>query len=94
LQAVWTFSPNARSAKSAKDRIVTAEEVIERAPKVIVGSWCGEISRSKMVVSRPGFECISALGRAALYEIKSSLILQPGPAALTGGLAALEIPHR
>jgi iron complex transport system substrate-binding protein len=77
------------SSKLAKDRVVTAEEVISLAPDIIIGSWCGKKFRPEKVVQRPGFHCIPAVQRGALHEIKSSLILQPGPAALTDGLAAL-----
>jgi iron complex transport system substrate-binding protein len=76
-------------AKSAKDRIVTAEDVIARAPDIIIGSWCGKKFRPEKVVRRPGFERVPAVQHAALAEIKSPLILQPGPAALTDGLDAL-----
>jgi iron complex transport system substrate-binding protein len=76
--------------KSAKDRIVTADDVIARAPDIIVGSWCGKKFRPEKVVARPGFERVPAVRRGALHEIKSSLILQPGPAALTDGLKALQ----
>jgi iron complex transport system substrate-binding protein len=75
--------------KSAKDRIVGLEDVISRAPDIIIGSWCGKKFRPEKVAIRPGFEQIPAVRRGALHEIKSSLILQPGPAALTDGLAAL-----
>jgi iron complex transport system substrate-binding protein len=75
--------------KSAKERIVTAAEIIERAPDIIVGSWCGKKFRPEKVLQRPGFGCVPAVQRGALAEIKSPLILQPGPAALTDGLAAL-----
>ena len=78
------------SCKSAKDRIVAAEDVIRRAPDIIVGSWCGKKFRPEKVAKRSGFERVPAIGRGALYEIKSSIILQPGPAALTDGLAALQ----
>jgi iron complex transport system substrate-binding protein len=78
------------SCKSAKDRIVTAEEVIRHAPDIIIGSWCGKKFRPEKVAGRPGFGCVPAVKRGALHEIKSSLILQPGPAALTDGLAALQ----
>jgi iron complex transport system substrate-binding protein len=78
------------SCKSAKDRIVTAEEVIHRAPDIVVGSWCGKKFRAEKFASRPGFDGIPAVNRGALHEIKSSLILQPGPAALTDGLSALQ----
>jgi iron complex transport system substrate-binding protein len=78
------------SCKSAKDRIVTAAEVILHEPDVIVGSWCGKKFRPEKVAKRPGFDRIRAVRRGALHEIKSSLILQPGPAALTDGLSALQ----
>jgi iron complex transport system substrate-binding protein len=78
------------SCKLAKDRVVTAEEVIHRSPDIIIGSWCGKKFRPEKVARRPGFDCIPAVKRGALHEIKSSLILQPGPAALTDGLAALQ----
>jgi iron complex transport system substrate-binding protein len=77
--------------KSAKDRIVTAADVIGRAPDIIIGSWCGKKFQPEKVSKRPGFEQIPAVRRGALHEIKSSLILQPGPAALTDGLAALQV---
>jgi iron complex transport system substrate-binding protein len=82
--------PELAGRKSAEDRIVTAEAVIGRAPDIIIGSWCGKKFRPEKVVNRPGFEQIPAVRRGALHEIKSSLILQPGPAALTDGLAALQ----
>jgi len=78
-----------RSGTSAKDRFVTAEEVIRKEPDIIIGSWCGKKFRAEKLASRPGFDDIPAVQRGALYEIKSPLILQPGPAALTDGLAAL-----
>jgi iron complex transport system substrate-binding protein len=75
--------------KSAKERIVTAQDVIARAPDIIVGSWCGKKFRPEKVIKRPGFDRVPAVQRGALHEIKSPLILQPGPAALTDRLAAL-----
>jgi iron complex transport system substrate-binding protein len=78
------------SGKSAKERFVTADEVIDRAPDIIVGSWCGKKFRPDKVARRPGFDAVPAVRRNALVEIKSPLILQPGPAALTDALAALE----
>ena len=80
-----------RSAgKSAKERIVTAEEIIARRPEIIIGSWCGKKFRPEKLATRPGFEQIPAVRNRALYEIKSPIILQPGPAALTDGLKALQ----
>jgi iron complex transport system substrate-binding protein len=76
--------------KSAKDRIVSRDEVIRRAPHIIVGSWCGKKFNKEKVAARPGFATVPAVRNGRLYEIKSALILQPGPAALTDGLKALE----
>jgi iron complex transport system substrate-binding protein len=76
--------------KSAKERIVTAEEIIARAPDIIIGSWCGKRFRAGKVTARPGFDQLPAVRNGTLHEIKSSLILQPGPAALTDGLRALQ----
>jgi iron complex transport system substrate-binding protein len=76
--------------KSAKERIVTAQEVIRREPDVIIGSWCGKKFRPEKVAARPGFALTPAVRHGAVTEIKSSLILQPGPAALTDGLAAVQ----
>ncbi len=77
-------------AKSASERIVTAEEAARRAPDIIVGSWCGKKFVPTKVAERPGFAAVPAVVSGALHEIKSPIILQPGPAALTEGLAALE----
>jgi iron complex transport system substrate-binding protein len=79
-----------RNQSAAKDRVVTAEEVVAREPDLIIGSWCGKKFRPERVVARAGFDRLPAVQHQDLYEIKSSLILQPGPAALTDGLAELE----
>ena len=75
--------------QAAKDRFVTAEEVIAVEPDIIIGSWCGKGFKAKTVAARPGFDAIPAVREGRLYEIKSPIILQPGPAALTDGLNAL-----
>jgi iron complex transport system substrate-binding protein len=79
-----------RHQGAAKDRIVTADEVIAQAPDLIIGSWCGRKFRPERVAARSGFGQIPAVRNQDLYEIKSSLILQPGPAALTDGLTELQ----
>ena len=76
--------------KAAKDRLVTHEEVIARAPDIVIGSWCGKRFVPEKVRARPGFDRVPAVAAGELHEIKSSIILQPGPAALTDGLAALQ----
>ena len=78
------------AGKSAKERTVSAEQVRQRLPDIIIGSWCGKKFNAERVAARPGFDAIPAIRNRRLYEIKSSLILQPGPAALTDGLRALE----
>jgi iron complex transport system substrate-binding protein len=77
------------AGKSAMERIVTADTVAARAPDIIVGSWCGKKFVPAKVAARPGFSDIPAVRSGWLREIKSALILQPGPAALTDGLDAL-----
>ena len=76
--------------KSAKDRIVSAADVIAREPEIIIGSWCGKKFQPRKVAERPGFASLPAVRDGRLHEIKSALILQPGPAALTEGLAVLQ----
>jgi iron complex transport system substrate-binding protein len=75
---------------AAKDRVVRIDEVVAQEPDLIIGSWCGKKLRPERVMARPGFDRTPAVQHQDVYEIKSSLILQPGPAALTDGLAALE----
>ena len=81
--------PELAQRKNAKDRIVSAADVIAAAPDIIVGSWCGKKFVPAKVAARPGFAAIPAVRDGFMREIKSPLILQPGPAALTDGLDAL-----
>lgn len=76
--------------KSAAERIVTADAVIAAEPDIIIGSWCGKKFRPERLAARPGFAAVPAVANGFLREIKSTIILQPGPAALTDGLAAIE----
>ncbi|GHD70953.1 cobalamin-binding protein [Luteimonas padinae] len=74
----------------AKQRILAdAGEVVRRAPDIIIGSWCGKKFRPDRVAARPGWDAIPAVRDGELHEVKSPLILQPGPAALTDGVQAL-----
>jgi iron complex transport system substrate-binding protein len=74
----------------AKDRILgDAGEVVRRAPDIILGSWCGKRFRPNQVTARVGWDAVPAVRDGELHEIKSPLILQPGPAALTDGLDAI-----
>jgi iron complex transport system substrate-binding protein len=74
----------------AKHRILAdGNEVVRRAPDLILGSWCGKKFRPERVAARPGWDAIPAVRDGELHEIKSPLILQPGPAALTDGVRAI-----
>ena len=80
-----------RAAESlAKARIIADPgEVVARAPELILGSWCGKKFRPERVAARPGWAAIPAVRDGALHEVKSPIILQPGPAALTDGVQAI-----
>jgi iron complex transport system substrate-binding protein len=81
--------PQLAVRKNAKDRIVSADDVVAARPDIIIGSWCGKKFVPGKVTARPGFADVPAVSRGWLREIKSTLILQPGPAALTDGLDQL-----
>ena len=78
--------PHLRRAKLATNRIVTSEQVIDTAPDVIIGSWCGKPVRPERIAARPGWDRIPAVRDGHIYEVKSTYILQPGPASLTEGV--------
>ncbi len=73
----------------AKNRIVDPEEVARRDPDVIFASWCGKKMKKATIQNRPGWDRVGAVRNDDIYEIKSTYILQPGPAALTDGVAQL-----
>lgn len=81
--------PELRNQPLARNRIVTPEAVAARDPEVIVASWCGKAVRQQTIVSRPGWDNVSAVRANRIYEIKSTYILQPGPASLTEGVTRL-----
>lgn len=82
--------PELSAQPLAKARILAdGDPVVARAPDIILGSWCGKRFRSEQVAARPGWSAIPAVRDGQLHEIKSPLILQPGPAALTDGVAAI-----
>ena len=76
--------------KSASDRIVTSDQVIAAAPDIILASWCGKKVRVEKIAARPGWQDIPAVKNNQIAEIKSAIILQPGPAALSDGLDAIK----
>jgi len=81
--------PELRRHGLARQRIVQPEQVAARDPELIVASWCGKAMRKKTIVERPGWDQVSAVRHDHVYEIKSTYILQPGPASLTEGVARL-----
>ncbi len=82
------FAERARSPL-ARDRMPSPEEVIAAAPDIIIGSWCGKHFRPERVAARPGWQAIPAVNRQNIYEIKSAVILTPGPVAISEGLPRL-----
>lgn len=82
------FAEQARSPL-AKDRRPMPEAVIAAAPDIIIGSWCGKHFRPERVAARPGWESIPAVRNGKMHEIKSAIILTPGPVAISEGLPQL-----
>ncbi len=83
--------PELAAEPLGKNRIIAdPDEIVRRAPDIVVGSWCGKKFRPEKVVARPGWQELPAVRHAQLFEIKSADILQPGPAALTDGAEQLQ----
>ncbi len=82
--------PQRAAASLARERIVADPlEIVRAAPDIVIGSWCGKKFRPERVAARAGWADVPAVRDGELHEVKSPLILQPGPAALTDGLDAL-----
>ena len=82
--------PELANMPMGKDRIIADDQmIVERAPDIIIGSWCGKKFRAEKICQRPGWQNVPAVKNNQLFEIKSADILQPGPAALTDGVAQL-----
>ena len=78
--------PELRHAALAKDRVVDPAEVARRDPQVIFASWCGKKMKKAAITGRPGWNQVRAVRDDRIFEIKSTYILQPGPASLTEGV--------
>jgi iron complex transport system substrate-binding protein len=78
--------PELRTRPLARDRILEPSEVARRNPEIVIGSWCGVRFKPDFVRARPGWDRTDAVANDHLYEIKSTYLLQPGPAALTEGV--------
>jgi iron complex transport system substrate-binding protein len=81
--------PRLRACQAAKDRVLNPADVAARDPEVVIASWCGRRVKKELIASRPGWQSVSAVRRGRVYEVKSTYILQPGPAALTEGVRQL-----
>jgi iron complex transport system substrate-binding protein len=81
--------PELSTARLATHRIVDPSEVVRRDPEVVFASWCGKRMKKSTIVNRPGWPDIAAVRADRIFEIKSTYILQPGPASLTEGVRQL-----
>ena len=81
--------PELHVALLAKYRIVDPAEVARRDPEVVFASWCGKRMKKSTIVGRAGWDAVSAVVGDRIFEIKSTYILQPGPASLTEGVRQL-----
>ena len=81
--------PELRACGLAKDRIVDPADVARRNPEIVFASWCGKKVNAGTIRQRPGWDAVTAVRHGHIFEIKSTCILQPGPASLTDGLAQL-----
>ena len=82
--------PELRDGAMARQRIVEADEVARRAPDIVIASWCGKPVKKDVITARAGWSDIPAVRNGHIYDVKSTIILQPGPAALTDGIRALQ----
>jgi iron complex transport system substrate-binding protein len=81
--------PELRNHKVAKDRILDPSDVAVSNPEVIIASWCGRAVKKSLIRERPGWSEVAAVRQGHIYEVKSTYILQPGPASLTEGVRQL-----
>jgi iron complex transport system substrate-binding protein len=81
--------PELRHGRLGRERIVDADEVVRRQPDVVIASWCGKRVAPGKIADRPGWSTVPAVRGGHIYEIKSTYILQPGPASLTEGVHQL-----
>ncbi|UCV15245.1 ABC transporter substrate-binding protein [Quatrionicoccus australiensis] len=82
--------PERAGSPLARDRILAEPlEIVRRDPEVIIGSWCGKHFRPERISARPGWSTVAAVQNGRLHEIKSAIILTPGPVAISEGLPLL-----
>src|SRR5207253_7283882 len=78
--------PELAAGRLARDRVVDPLEVARRDPEVVLASWCGKKVQPSRIRARAGWEAVSAVAHDRIFEVKSTYILQPGPASLTEGV--------
>jgi iron complex transport system substrate-binding protein len=81
--------PELADASLARERVVTPAAVAERDPEIVFASWCGKRVNKARIRGRPGWETVTAVRERRIFEVKSTFILQPGPASLTEGVRQL-----
>jgi iron complex transport system substrate-binding protein len=82
--------PELARLRAAPARIVRCNDVVERAPDIIVASWCGKRADLDAICARPGWRAIPAFEHNHVYEIESDYCLQPGPILITEALPRFE----
>ena len=82
--------PELRNARLGKDRIVDPAEVARRDPEIVIASWCGKAVKKERITARAGWANVAAVRDGQIYEIKSTYILQPGPASITEGVRRVQ----
>ena len=83
------FAERAQHPGAAQRILADPLEAARRAPDIIIGSWCGKRFRPERVAAREGWHSVPAVRDGELHEVKSALILSPGPVAIREGLPAL-----
>lgn len=78
--------PEMKPLRSAPQRVIRPETVVQRAPDIIIASWCGRKVKLEAIRSRPGWQDVPAVRHGRIYEVKSAYCLQPGPVLITEGL--------
>jgi iron complex transport system substrate-binding protein len=79
---------NRSTSSLAADRIIEDHtEVVRRNPDILLASWCGKKLQPRAVWDREGWDALKPVRTRTIHEVPAEIILQPGPAALTAGLA-------
>ncbi|HVB37154.1 MAG TPA: ABC transporter substrate-binding protein, partial [Vicinamibacterales bacterium] len=81
--------PELSGARLGKDRILSPADVAARDPEIVMASWCGKKVRKATIAGRAGWQNVTAVKTGRIFEVKSTYILQPGPASLSEGVRQL-----